>query len=399
MKNSNKKPNFFKRVWNAFTTYEKIWYFSILILAFAFAFIFPETDDPTYTLNINSSNYSTEATATEFTKLDFHGTEGSFVIDSITIGDEEYDLKYLGYTEWTVDESDESTLVLTLPKKITKDDNISFDYYPDSDELTIVIKIVADNNDVLYTATIENSTTEGTFANYSVEEHAVKYLVSVKVITILYLLDIILNITCELLISKQSKWNFIVSLGVEVVEILVCIACAYRFATLALTILFWIPCDIISFILWNKHPDKQNEELTVVKKLTPLQDVLVIVLIAIWTVGVGYLLTFIDVDGGIFANNVQAKNIACYLDACASAVGVANGVFILLRYREQWIAWYICSAIETVINILAGQWILLILKAGYFTNTTYGYIKWTKYIKKHNQKVTLDDKQETATTE
>lgn len=33
-----------------------------------------------------------------------------------------------------------------------------------------------------------------------------------KVIMALYLLDIFLNITCELLISKQSKWNFIVSL-------------------------------------------------------------------------------------------------------------------------------------------------------------------------------------------
>jgi nicotinamide mononucleotide transporter len=32
-------------------------------------------------------------------------------------------------------------------------------------------------------------------------------------------------------------------------------------------------------------------------------------------------------------------------------------------------------------NIVMGQWVLLVLKLGYFTNTTYGYIKWTKYIK------------------
>ena len=41
--------------------------------------------------------------------------------------------------------------------------------------------------------------------------------VNPKLITILYLVDIISNITCELLISKQSKWNFIVSLLVAVV--------------------------------------------------------------------------------------------------------------------------------------------------------------------------------------
>ncbi|MEE1019108.1 MAG: nicotinamide mononucleotide transporter, partial [Acutalibacteraceae bacterium] len=93
----------------------------------------------------------------------------------------------------------------------------------------------------------------------------------------------------------------------------------------------------------------------------------------------------IEVDGGIFANNVMYKNIACYLDACVSAVGIANGLFILFRYREQWIAWYISAILETVINIMAGQYVLLVLKAGYLTNTTYGYIKWTKYIKSHKK--------------
>ncbi len=69
------------------------------------------------------------------------------------------------------------------------------------------------------------------------------------------------------------------------------------------------------------------------------------------------------------------------MDACVSAVGVVNGVFILLRLREQWIAWYIDAVLEGIINILSGQYVLLILKLGYFTNTTYGYIKWTKYIR------------------
>ena len=87
----------------------------------------------------------------------------------------------------------------------------------------------------------------------------------------------------------------------------------------------------------------------------------------------------------MFANNVMLKNIVCYLDACASAVGIANGLFILFRYREQWIAWYICALLETIINVISGQYVLLVLKAGYFTNTTYGYIKWTKYIRSHEQ--------------
>ena len=205
-----------------------------------------------------------------------------------------------------------------------------------------------------------------------------------KVIMALYLLDILLNITCELLISKQSRWNFIVSLGVELTEILICVVLAYRFATMAVTLFFWIPIDIISFINWNKHKDREQEELTEVRRLTGLQEVLVIAGIVIWTVGVGYFLTTLEIEG-LLSATPTLETIVCYLDDCCSAVGIANGVFILLRYREQWIAWYICTFLETAINIISGQWVLLVLKAGYLTNTTYGYIKWTQYIKSHQK--------------
>ena len=46
----------------------------------------------------------------------------------------------------------------------------------------------------------------------------------------------------------------------------------------------------------------------------------------------------------------------------------------------------------SIINILSGQWVLLVLKLGYFTNTTYGYIKWSKYIKEHKEEAKADNK-------
>lgn len=201
----------------------------------------------------------------------------------------------------------------------------------------------------------------------------------------LYLLDIVLNVICELLISKQSRWNFIVSLFVEITEIVTLILIAERFATMAVTIFFWIPCDIISFVNWNKNKDKDEDELTIVRTLKGWQEALIILGIAIWTVGVGYLLTVISPEG-ILESNSTAEIALCYIDACASAVGICNGLFILFRFREQWIAWYICTILETIMNIILGQWVLLVLKAGYLTNTTYGYIKWTKYIKSHENK-------------
>lgn len=205
------------------------------------------------------------------------------------------------------------------------------------------------------------------------------------IIMLLYLLDTFFNILCELLISKQSRYNFLVSILVEITEIITCIVLMYRFATLASTLFFWLPIDIVSFISWSKHKDEKDDELTIVRKLSGYQELLVIIGIIVWTIGVGYLLSGLDIQSD-FISNKTIDTIIIYMDACASAVGIANGLFILFRLKEQWIAWYICSALDTIINILSGQYVLLILKLAYFTNTTYGYIKWSKYIKERSNK-------------
>ncbi len=204
------------------------------------------------------------------------------------------------------------------------------------------------------------------------------------IIMILYLLDTFLNILCELLISKQSRYNFLVSVLVEIVEIVSCVVLMYRFATMATTLFFWLPIDIISYINWTRHKDEEESELTVVRKLKGYQEVLVIVGIVVWTIVVGYFISGLDISTD-FYNNELLETAIIYIDACASAVGIANGLFIFFRLREQWIAWYICAFLEAVINVISGQYVLLVLKLGYFTNTTYGYIKWSKYIQSHSQ--------------
>ncbi len=209
------------------------------------------------------------------------------------------------------------------------------------------------------------------------------------VIMLLYLLDTFLNILCELLISKQSRYNFLVSVLVEITEIGTCLVLMYRFATIATTLFFWLPIDILSYINWSKHKDDDSDELTAVRRLKGYQEVLVILAIIVWTIVVGYLLSGLNIQTDFLNGNQELATIITYIDACASAVGVANGLFIFFRLREQWIAWYICAFLEAVINILSGQYVLLVLKLGYFTNTTYGYIQWSKYIKSHKEEKTI----------
>lgn len=205
------------------------------------------------------------------------------------------------------------------------------------------------------------------------------------VVMLLYLLDTLFNVLCELLIAKQSRINFLVSVLVEITEILICVVLMYRFATMASTLFFWLPIDIISFINWSNHKDEEKEELTVVRRLKGYQELLVLIGIVIWTVLVGYFISGLNIKTD-FLNNEVLETVIIYLDACTSAVAICNGLFIFFRLSEQWIAWYLSALLETIINILSGQYVLLILKLAYFTNTTYGYIKWNRYIKAHNIK-------------
>lgn len=195
-----------------------------------------------------------------------------------------------------------------------------------------------------------------------------------------------LNVICELMIAKQDKYNFIVSLFIEITEIAIYLILGYRFATMAVVIFFWIPIDIISFVQWRKYPDKKDESLTQVRELSAKQRILVVLGIIVWTVAVGSIIVYLT-DGlsettDIFDGKERSIAIAvCYLDAMVSALDICNGVFILLRLREQWIAWYFEVILDAVCIILGGQYVLLVLTAAYLTNTTYGFIKWGKYIK------------------
>ena len=72
-----------------------------------------------------------------------------------------------------------------------------------------------------------------------------------------------------------------------------------------------------------------------------------------------------------------------YLDALANAFSVCNGIFLMFRFKEQWLPWIGVALVEAVMWILSGQFIMLILSVGYLMNSLYGLIKWHKYTKAH----------------
>ena len=187
------------------------------------------------------------------------------------------------------------------------------------------------------------------------------------------IIAVIANPICELLISKQSRWNFILSIVcIEVTESILYFSLGY-YSVALVSIIFWIPIDIASFVNWTKHPDAKDEIVTEVKRLTWWQDILMLLGILAFGFGVGYILTLIP----------GAEDT--YLDAFVSAVGMANGILLLLRYNEQWIAWIITLILDAVLYIISGSYIMLMTVFAMMVNTIYGFVKWLIYIKHHEK--------------
>ena len=193
-------------------------------------------------------------------------------------------------------------------------------------------------------------------------------------IVVCSVLSIVANPLCELMISKQSKYNFLVSIAfIEITEMIIYFS-LNLYSCALVSLLFWVPIDIVSFFKWNKNKDNENADLTKVKKLNWWQDILIILGIIAFSFVVGWLLSLIP----------QCEDT--YLDAFVSALGMANGILLLLRYNEQWYAWFAYLVFDAILWIISGHYIMLITVVAMMINTIYGFVKWIVYIKKQKLK-------------
>lgn len=210
-------------------------------------------------------------------------------------------------------------------------------------------------------------------------------------ITIVCLFNVIFGLLVELLASKQSKWSFFLYIFVEIIEIAICIMLAYRFSSMIVSIFFWLPMHIISYISWNKHEDKHDKQKTVIRSMNIKHAGLLFLGVLGWTLCLGSIFAFWGPDSELFSTEFQQVAVA-YIDACISALSIANGILLYFRFKESWLVWLIASILYISVAIIAGTWILFVLYIGYLMNTIYGSFCWKNYLDKNNNQETNQDK-------
>lgn len=191
--------------------------------------------------------------------------------------------------------------------------------------------------------------------------------------TFLNLAVLFAGLLMELTLAKRSRWCFLFvflnSTGLIIIG-----AMNNLYSEMLINLLFWIPYAIVGFILWNKNLDAtEDKKLTVVKSLKWYQTLLLVGAVLL----LGYAWSFAL---------KQMGDSQPLLDAFSTFFQLVTGILILTRLKQQWWFWMGYILVSATIWVLLGQWVLLIISFGYFSNSVYGMISWGKYIKTSEQK-------------
>lgn len=150
------------------------------------------------------------------------------------------------------------------------------------------------------------------------------------------------------------------------------------FGEVALNLLFFVPMNIVGFIMWKKHLDEGVVEM----KRMNLKGVFITgVICVIGIIALGYGLSLI-----------QGQN-SPFIDATTNLLSIVATILMVKRYREQWMV-YIALNIFTIImwgiRTVAGSpdgIIMVVMWSAYLINAFYGLYTWSKGASKQSEEV------------
>lgn len=135
---------------------------------------------------------------------------------------------------------------------------------------------------------------------------------------------------------------------------------------------YFIPMNIVGFILWNKKKDDDGN--VEAKALTKKQLIILSVGLVVAIVLYYQLLKSL---GG----NLQL------IDSITTVTSVMALLLQVLRYKEQWLIWILVNLVSIVmwvmlLNTSEGSISMIVMWSAYLINSIYGYINWNKLNKK-----------------
>ncbi|MCK3657938.1 nicotinamide riboside transporter pnuC [Pasteurellaceae bacterium Pebbles2] len=191
----------------------------------------------------------------------------------------------------------------------------------------------------------------------------------------------ITGILCVVFVGKGKISNYFFGL----ISVSLYAYTSYTFelyGEMQLNLFVYVPVQFIGFYMWRKNMTSENTvnqagvEEVIAKALTAKQ----------W-LGVGVLVL---VGTYAYIHWLQKLESAFpELDGATVVISLVAQVLMMLRYREQWALWIIVNVLT--ISLWVGMYFrtgetslpLMVMYMMYLCNSIYGYVNWTKLVKRH----------------
>ena len=189
-------------------------------------------------------------------------------------------------------------------------------------------------------------------------------------LTVVNFASAICGVVCVFLCAKACISNFAFA-TVNTIVYMIYLWYWKIYGTFLLELLVYFPINFISWYIWAKHRDEQQEEITKSKKLTVKQDILVGVILLV--ASVIYHAILVKIGGTV-----------PWLDSFTVALGIIAVVLEMLRYREQYVLWIITDIVAVAMYIVHFDAVYLTKKSIYLIMAIIGLINWWKLQKSRN---------------
>ena len=141
------------------------------------------------------------------------------------------------------------------------------------------------------------------------------------------------------------------------------------FGEMGLNLFFFVPMNIIGFVMWKKRMCGSIVEMRGLQKKSKVVTILICVL---GSISLGFLLSLI-----------HGQNTP-YIDAITNVLSIVATFLMVWRFKEQWLLYIVLNiftifmwSIRTVNGSPDGA-LMIVMWSAYLVNAIYGYYNWNK---------------------
>ena len=189
-------------------------------------------------------------------------------------------------------------------------------------------------------------------------------------LTVVNFVSAVCGILCIFFTAKTSVSNCAFGI-VNTVTYIAYLAYWDIYGTMCLEMFLYLPMGVVQWMVWSRHRDAVQVELTKTRRLTGRQDALVFAAVAVS--GLVYY-RILDAIGGSVA----------LLDAFTVSMGIIAVVLSAFRYREQYILWLATDIVAVAMYVVMFDPVYLTKKSIYLIMAIVGIMNWWRLNRERN---------------